>query len=115
MNELRPSEIIQWFRGKAAEFQRIADALETTFNADGQPSLQGTKEASASFPTLLQNGASKVTVETVKKMLSGIETGVRYTTIAQQLGADSEEVRTVLWGNPGTFEQSGRGWWKVKE
>lgn len=46
MKAVAPSQIISWFRNKAAELNRIADTLENTFNTVGQPNLSSYEQSS---------------------------------------------------------------------
>ncbi len=108
LQKIGPHEIISWFRAKAYEFERIATALETTFDAQGQPSLKGQQSEAA------KNGGVKATLENVKDAISMFAKGARVSTIAKSLGSEVEDVSEIISKHPTAFEMRGRGWWTVK-
>src|SRR5437016_12602213 len=103
MNTLKPKEMIQWFRTKAAEFERIADTLEATFSPAGEPAIHSQANGRG---TTKEVGVSEIQ-NFLKKTTSG---AARYNTIADGLGADPEVVSKFLRAHLGKeFELKGRG------
>jgi hypothetical protein len=103
MNEnIKPAEMIEWFKTKANEFNRIAKVLESTFSATGQPLIQS------------QPISKIVNADEVKTALATFNKTTRSSAIAEYLKTDQSAVLTILSGNPNLFEQVGRGWWKNK-
>lgn len=103
---LSSSQIIQWFRDKAAEFNKVADSLENTFK-DGtpNPSSQSGIQKPKSFSTPL----------TTFSVFDFVKAGraVRPGKIAAHFGVTIEQVQAVISTCPESFERVGRGWIKA--
>ena len=95
--------MIDWFRGKAKEFNAIADTLETTFSgANGEPG-----------PQVIAVPSREVSLDSVRKTV--LEFGSsRPVNIAESLKATRESVQAVIDNHPEVFEKTGKGWVKVK-
>jgi hypothetical protein len=104
MRNISPAEMIEWFEAKSSEFKGIAKTLRETFNSQGEPVVQSSK-----------NGAvQNVTVEFVKTTLGELKTA-RHSQIAEALGVHAEDVKDVLSEHPEVFEMTGRGWWSLRK
>jgi hypothetical protein len=119
MISITPAEMIEWFRAKAVEFNNMANTLEETFYANGQPRVNpvdtafkpSTFEVSVPLPIL--------NVHNVKPVV--VELGVsRYTRLAEELSKrlkqtiTVEELKKFIGGNPNDFAMKGRGWITAK-
>ena len=105
MKDISPKEMVEWFKTKAEEFNRIAKDLETTFSTSGQPLVQ----------IIRTTVITPTTVDMVRESLVKIGKPARHSMIADALKASGVTVKNILKNNPDKFEQVGRGWWKVKD
>jgi hypothetical protein len=97
-------DIITWFRAKAKEFNKIADTLETTFNAS--PYLPAIEAGS-------KNGIASATAEDVTAIIN--EKGAaRVKTISEKLNLPARAVQAIITANPHLYEIADRGWIKLK-
>jgi selenocysteine lyase/cysteine desulfurase len=99
---ISPKEMVSWFRGKATEFNNIANTLEATFDSgNGAPNPQ------------------RVVVSNHDATLDEIKANAikpkRAASIAAQLNTTREKVAEMIAKHPESFEIIGRGWIKAKQ
>ena len=100
--------MIGWFRAKSAEFAKIADALESTFDNSGNPSALGNRMDSPSVQEHSPSGAA-VSVDAIRKLIAG-QGPTRLSTISAEIGAERSAVETVIRSNLDTFVIGKQGW-----
>jgi hypothetical protein len=107
-DSITPAEMIQWFKSKAIEFNRIANVLESTFSPSGLPIIQ------SSIAPPVKSSSDEVSAEDIKTALETFGRTARSSKIAEHLKVEQAAILPVLSSNPEMFEQVGRGWWKNK-
>jgi hypothetical protein len=100
-HNISPQEMIDWFRSQAAEFTRIANTLEDTFNSRGvRPKIQAVVEP------------AQITLDQIRQTLGS--NSMRPADIATSLKTSKELVSGIVDKHPETFEKFGKGWIKAK-
>jgi len=93
--------MIAWFRAKAAEFNQIADNLESTFSGDRD---------GLSLQPVVQ--PAEVTLDQVKGLMGS--NNVRPADLAKMLRTSKARVEEIIAAHPETFEKYGKGWLRLK-